>query len=53
MRRLVDEEEMARLLKALGDDGLVEFWQVQLDALAGESGSEDEDDIEGKILMRR
>jgi len=53
--KLVDEEEeRARLMKALGDDGLDEFWQVQLDAIAGESDSEDEDDIErGNILMRR
>jgi len=44
----VDEEGMARLMKALGDDGLDEFGQAQLDALAGESGSEDEDEVEGK-----
>ncbi|KDQ50472.1 hypothetical protein JAAARDRAFT_41933 [Jaapia argillacea MUCL 33604] len=43
----VDEEGMARLLKALGEDGLDEFELAQLKALGGEDeGSEEDKDEE-------
>lgn len=47
----VNEEGMARLMKALGEDGVDDFGRMQLEALAGEEdgsgeGSDDEDDWE-------
>ncbi|KZV60506.1 Ebp2-domain-containing protein [Peniophora sp. CONT] len=42
----VDEEGMARLMNALGDEGLDEFERAQLGAITGD-GSEDEDEEEG------
>lgn len=48
----VNEEGMARLMAALGDDGLDDFAQAELQALAGEDEDEDdesgEDDDEGE-----
>ena len=44
----IDEEGMTRLMKALGEDGLDDFAQAELRALAGEDSDEsgDEDDEE-------
>ncbi|KAE9403222.1 Ebp2-domain-containing protein [Gymnopus androsaceus JB14] len=47
----VDEEGMERLMKALGDDGLDEFEQAQLQAALGEE--EDSDDEENDNERRR
>ncbi|KAF4617620.1 hypothetical protein D9613_006214 [Agrocybe pediades] len=41
----VDEEGMERLMKLLGEDGLDEFDQAQLEAMAGDS--EDDEEVSG------
>ncbi|TFK42423.1 eukaryotic rRNA processing protein EBP2-domain-containing protein [Crucibulum laeve] len=42
----VDEEGMARLMKALGEDGLDEFEQAQLRSLGGDSDEDEDEDKE-------
>lgn len=43
----VDEEGMTRLMKALGEDGLDDFAQAELRALAGEDSDEEGSEVEG------
>jgi len=45
----VDEEGMARLMKALGDNGIDDLGRMQLEALAGEEGGDEEESDEEDV----